>query len=184
MPVYIYGQPVLRKVCRDIPADYKGLNGLVENMFETMYNADGIGLAGPQVGLDYRIFVIDLDVLAENNPEYKGFKKAFINARITERDGEDVVAEEGCLSLPGIHENVSRKNRIRIQYLDESLQPQDEIYEGFKARVIQHEYDHIEGILFIDHISAIRKQLVKSKLNNMLKGKVNCSYKVKPVEKK
>ena len=181
LPIYICGQQVLRKVCQDIPADYKDISTLIENMFETMYNADGVGLAGPQVGLDYRIFVVDLNVLAEDKPEYKGFKKAFINAQIIEREGEDVVVEEGCLSIPGVHENVTRKDRIRIKYLDENLQPQDEYFEGYKSRVIQHEYDHIEGILFVDHISGIRKQLIKAKLNNMLKGKVNCSYKVKPV---
>ncbi|MDR3062054.1 MAG: peptide deformylase [Dysgonamonadaceae bacterium] len=181
LPIYLCGQQVLRKVCRDIPAGYEDLNQLIENMFETMYNADGIGLAGPQVGLDYRIFVIDLNVFADEKPEFKNFKKVFINAVITERDGEDVVAEEGCLSIPGIHENVTRKNRIRIQYLDENMNPHDEIFEGYKARVIQHEYDHIEGILFVDHLSGIRKQLLKGKLNNILKGRTNCSYKVKPV---
>ncbi|MDR1370348.1 MAG: peptide deformylase [Dysgonamonadaceae bacterium] len=181
LPVYICGQQILRKVCKDLPADYKNLEQLIENMFETMCNADGVGLAGPQIGLDYRIFVVDLNIFADERPEFKGFKKAFINARITERDGEDVVAEEGCLSIPGIHENVTRKNRIRIQYLDENLQPQDEYFEDYKARVIQHEYDHIEGVLFVDHISGIRRQLIKNKLNNMLRGKVNCSYKVKPV---
>ncbi|GHU88358.1 peptide deformylase [Bacteroidia bacterium] len=180
LPVYLCGQQVLRKVCQDLPADYKDLDQLIGNMFETMYNADGVGLAGPQVGLDYRIFVIDLNVFADEKPEFKDFKKVFINARITERDGEDVVAEEGCLSIPDIHENVTRKNRIRIQYLDENLNSHDEIFEGYKARVIQHEYDHIEGILFVDHLSGIRKQLVKGKLSNILKGKTNCSYKVKP----
>ncbi len=184
LPVYLYGQPILRKVTQDIPEDYKDLKQLVENMYETMYNADGVGLAGPQVGLDLRIFVVDLSPLADEEPTFKDFKKVFVNARIIERDGEEVVTEEGCLSLPGIHEKVPRKNRIRIQYLDENRVPYDEVYEGYKARVIQHEYDHIDGIMFIDHISGIRKQLIKSKLNDMIKGKVNCSYKVKAVGKK
>lgn len=184
LPVYICGQQVLRKTCQEVPADYPNLSQLIENMFETMYNADGIGLACPQIGLDYRVFVIDLSILADEKPEFKDFKKVFINAQIIERDGEDVVLEEGCLSIPGIHENVTRKSRIRVQYMDEHLNPHDEIFDGYKARVIQHEYDHIEGILFVDHISGIRKQLIKSKLNNMLKGKTNCSYKVKTVNPK
>lgn len=180
LPIYIYGHPVLRKVTKDIDASYPNLKELIDNMYETMYNADGVGLAGPQVGLEDRIFVIDLSPLAdEENPEYKGLKKAFINARITSRSGDTESTEEGCLSIPGIHESVPRLNEIEINYLDENLEPHSETYTGFTARVIQHEYDHIDGILFTDHISAIRKRLIKAKLNNMSKGKVSCHYKVR-----
>lgn len=164
------------------PENYPGLKELIDNMFETMYNADGIGIAGPQVGLEDRIFVVDLSPLeSEEHPEFKEFKKAFINAHIIERSGEMVSDEEGCLSIPGVHEKVSREDQIRIQYLDENLQPQDETYSGYKARVIQHEYDHIDGILFIDKISPMRKRMVKGKLANMEKGKVSCAYKVRTV---
>jgi len=180
LPIYIYGHPVLRKVTQDIDATYPNLKELIDNMYETMYNADGIGLAGPQVGLEDRIFIIDLSPLAdEEHPEYKDLKKAFINARITSRTGDIASTEEGCLSIPGINESVPRPNQIEIDYLDENLQPHSETFTGFTARVIQHEYDHIDGILFVDHISAIRKRLIKSKLNNMVKGKVSCHYKVR-----
>lgn len=180
LPIYIYGHPILRKITQDIDASYPNLKELIDNMYETMYNSDGIGLAGPQVGLEDRIFVIDLSLLAdEEHPEYKDLKKAFINARITNRTGDMVSTEEGCLSIPGIHESVPRQNEIEINYLDENLVPHSETYTGFTARVIQHEYDHIDGILFVDHISAIRKRLLKSKLNNMVKGKVSCHYKVR-----
>lgn len=181
LPIYLYGQPVLRKVAKDITAEYPNLKELIGNMFETMYNADGIGLAAPQIGLDIRLFVIDLDPLAEDKPEYAGFKKVFINPRIIESTGEIVKLEEGCLSIPGINENVEREEKIRIQYVDENFVAHDEEYDKFFARCIQHEYDHIEGILFIDKISGIRKQLIKSKLTNMLKGKTNCRYRVKAV---
>ena len=183
LPVYIYGQPVLRKEAKDIDAaNYPNLKELVGNMFETMRNADGVGIAAPQVGLDERIFVVDLEPLADDeHPEFKDFKKTFINARIVERGGEAVLIEEGCLSIPGIHEKVSREDHIRIQYLDEDNQPHDEEYSGYKARVIQHEYDHIDGILFIDRISPMRKRMIKSKLVNMEKGKVSCHYRVKTV---
>ena len=183
-PIYLYGQPILRKVTNDIPLDYPDLDKLLENMFETMYRAEGIGLAAPQIGLNDRILVIDLSPLAEDEPSFDGFKKVFINAHIIEADGEEKSMDEGCLSIPNIHEKVFRKNRIRIQYLDEKLNPHDEVYEGFKARVIQHEYDHLEGKLFIDHISGIRKQIARSKLNKIMNGDVNCSYKVKAIGKK
>jgi len=184
LPIYLYGHPILRKVTKDISPDYPNLKTLLDNMFETMYKADGVGLAAPQIGLEDRILVIDLAPHAEDDPSFKDFKKVFINARIIERDGEEENIEEGCLSIPNIHEKVSRKNRIRIQYLDENFQPHDEVYEGFKARVIQHEYDHLEGMMFVDHVSGIRKQMIRSKLNKMLIGDVNCSYKVKAVSKK
>lgn len=184
LPIYLYGHPVLREVAKDIPQDYPNLKQLIDNMFETMYNADGIGLAAPQIGLAIRLFVVDLEPLAEDDPKYKGFKKVFINPQIIEYTGEPVKLEEGCLSLPGIHEAVERESTIRIQYVDENFVPHDEVYSDFFARCIEHEYDHIEGKLFIDHISGIRKQMVKGKLNNLLKGKTNCHYRVKPVQSK
>ncbi len=183
LPIYIYGQPVLRKVTRDIDTEnYPNLKELIDNMFETMYKADGVGLAGPQVGLEDRIFVVDLAPLAsEEHPEFGDFKKVFINAHITERSGEEVLVEEGCLSIPGVHEKVPRENKIRISYLDENLLTHDETYEGYMARVIQHEYDHLDGIMFVDRISPLRKRMIKGRLSNMEKGKVACDYKIKPV---
>jgi len=184
LPIYLYGHPVLRKVTKDIPKDYPGLKTLLDNMFETMYNADGVGLAAPQIGLEDRILVIDLASHAKDDPSFKEFKKVFINARIVESDGEEELIEEGCLSIPNVHEKVLRKNRVRIQYLDENLNPHDDVYEGFKARVIQHEYDHLEGVMFVDHVSGIRKQMIRSKLNRMLVGDVNCSYRVRAASRK
>ena len=176
LPIYVYGQPVLRKVAEDIAPDYPNLKELIENMFETMDNA-------PQIGLPIRVVVIDLDVLSEDMPEYKDFRKAYINAHILEVSGEEVSMDEGCLSLPGIHESVKRGNKIHVQYLDENLEPHDEIIEGYLARVMQHEFDHLEGKMFIDHLSPLRKQMIKGKLNAMLKGKAHCTYKVKTVKK-
>ena len=182
LPVYVYGQPVLRKVAEDITPDYPNLNELIQNMFETMDHADGVGLAAPQIGLPIRVVVVDLDVLSEDYPEYKGFRKAYINAHILEVSGEEVSMEEGCLSLPGIHESVKRGNKIRVKYLDEDLVEHDEIVEGYLARVMQHEFDHLDGKMFIDHLSPLRKQMIKGKLNAMLKGKAHCTYKVKTVK--
>ena len=179
LPIYLYGHPVLRKETKDIPLDYPNLQTLLDNMYETMRQAEGIGLAAPQIGLEDRILVIDLSPCAKDDPSCAGFKKTFINAHIIERDGEEVSMEEGCLSIPAIHEKVPRLNRIRIQYLDENLQAHDEVYEGYKARVIQHEYDHLDGILFTDRIAGIRKQLIRAKLNKIMAGIVDCSYRVK-----
>lgn len=182
LPVYVYGQPVLRKVAEDITPDYPNLEELIQNMFETMDHADGVGLAAPQIGLPIRVVVVDLDVLSEDYPEYKGFRKAYINAHILEVSGEEVSMEEGCLSLPGIHESVKRGNKIRVKYLDEDLVEHDEIVEGYLARVMQHEFDHLDGKMFIDHLSPLRRQMIKGKLNAMLKGKAHCTYKVKTVK--
>ena len=182
LPVYVYGQPVLRKVAEDITPDYPNLKELIQNMFETMGHADGVGLAAPQIGLPIRVVVVDLDVLSEDYPEYKGFRKAYINAHILEVSGEEVSMEEGCLSLPGIHESVKRGNKIRVKYLDEDLVEHDEIVEGYLARVMQHEFDHLDGKMFIDHLSPLRRQMIKGKLNAMLKGKAHCTYKVKTVK--
>jgi peptide deformylase len=179
LPIYVYGHPALRKVTRNISPDYPQLQTLLENMYETMYQAEGIGLAAPQIGLEDRILVMDLSPYGKDDPSCAGFKKALINAHIVERSGEEIPIEEGCLSVPNIHEKVLRPSRIRIQYLDENLQPHDEVYEGYKARVIQHEYDHLDGILFVDRIAGIRKQLIRSKLNKIMTGNFQCSYKVK-----
>jgi peptide deformylase len=183
LPVYLYGHPILRKEAQDITPDYPDLQLLIKNMFETMYQAEGIGLAAPQVGLGIRIVVIDLNSFSDEMPELKGFRKAYINPHIIERDGTEVSREEGCLSLPGIHETVKRPSRVRLQYMDENFVPHDEVYEGFLARVVQHEFDHLDGKLFIDHISPIRKQLIKSKLNGLISGKTNCKYRFKSVKR-
>ena len=176
LPIYIYGHPVLREMGVDITPEYEGLSELISNMWETMYFSDGIGLAAPQIGRAIRLFVIDADPMKEDFPECKGLKQTFINARIISRSEESQAENEGCLSIPGIHEKVTRPSTITIEYLDENFQPHTETYSGFAARVIQHEYDHIEGILFIDQIAAIRKQLIKGKLTNLQKGKVATHY--------
>ena len=179
-PIVVYGHPVLRKEAKDFePEEKDNLKQLISDMFETMYKADGLGLAGPQVGISKRIFVIDASPLSEDFPELAGFKKAFINARIIEREGEKMTDNEGCLSLPGISEEVGRPSRIRIQYVDEDFNEHDEVYEGWAARVIQHEYDHIDGILFVDHLAPLKKRLLKGKLNAITKGKVNVGYRIK-----
>lgn len=181
LPIYLYGQPVLRKVAEDITPDYPGLESLIENMFETMYHAQGIGLAAPQIGLAIRLVVIDLDPLSEDYPEYKDFKGIYINAHIVETSDETDSAEEGCLSLPGIHEKVTRPTRIHVRYLDENFVEHDEWVEGFLARAMQHEFDHLEGKVFSDRISMLRRQMNKNRLNNLAKGNVSCSYKTKRV---
>ena len=182
LPIYIYGQPVLRKVAEDITPDYPNLKELIQNMHDTMDRADGVGLAGPQVGLPIRVVTVNLDVLSDEYPEFKDFRRTYINAHILETDGEEISMEEGCLSLPGIHESVKRPDRIHVQYCDENFVAHDEWVEGYLARVMPHEFDHLEGHMFIDHISALRRQMSKGKLNAMLKGKARCSYKVKPVK--
>ena len=181
LPIYIYGQPVLRKVAEDVTPEYPELKTLIANMFETLDASNGIGLAAPQIGLAIRVVVIDLDVLSEDFPEYKGFRKAFINAHILEYDEESEKAssEEGCLSIPGISEKVTRTTRIHVKYLDEEMQEHDEWVEGYQARVMQHEFDHLEGTMFIDRLSPLRKNMIAGKLKNILKGKFRCSYRTK-----
>lgn len=183
LPIYIYGQPVLRKVAEDITPDYPELKQLIQNMYETMDKSEGVGLAAPQIGLPIRLVVIDLDVLSDEYPELKGFRKIFINAHVLEVMGEEVSMDEGCLSLPGIHEAVKRGTIIRVKYMDEDFVEHEEVVDGYLARVMQHEFDHLEGKLYIDHISVLRKQMIKGKLNAMLKGKAHCTYKVKTVRK-
>jgi len=179
LPIYVYGHPVLRKISKDVDPDYEGLNELHENMWATMYHTDGVGLAAPQIGLSLRIFVIDGSALADDFPELKDFKQTFYNAQILERSDVKLMESEGCLSLPGIREEVSRPDRIRIKYQDENFEFHDEVYEGFAARIIQHEYDHIDGKLFVDHLSPLRRRLIKSKLNAISVGKVNIDYRIK-----
>ena len=183
LPVYLYGQPVLRKEAEEVPQDYPDLKVLVSNMFETMYHADGVGLAGPQVGLSLRLLVIDADVLADDFPECKGFKRTMINPVFLEKSEETDSMEEGCLSLPGIHEKVARSVRIRIKYQDADFVEHEEELSGFAARVVQHECEHLTGHVFIDNVSAIRRQLNKGKLNNIIKGSVRCSYRAKAIGK-
>lgn len=183
LPIYVYGQPVLRQVAEDITPDYPELKELIQNMFETMDRSQGIGLAAPQVGLAIRVVVVDVDCLSEDFPELKGYRRAFINPHILEVGGKEVSEDEGCLSLPGIQESVKRGDKIRVKYQDENFEEHEEVVEGYLARVMQHEFDHLEGTLFIDHISALRKQLIRGKLNSMVKGKVRCPYKVKTVKK-
>lgn len=184
LPIYIYGQPVLRKVAEDITPDYPELKTLISNMWETLADSEGIGLAAPQVGLDIRLVVIDLDPLSEDLPEYKDFRQVYINAHIVEYDETNTDAsEEGCLSLPAIHEKVIRPTRIRVQWMDENFQAHDEWIDGYLARVMQHEFDHLDGKMFIDRISPLRKQLIKSKLKALTQGRYRCGYKTKPVRR-
>ena len=180
LPIYTYGMSVLRKESEDIGPDYPGLKQLIADMFETMYHSDGVGLAAPQIGKDIRVVVITLDVLKDDYPEYAGFNKAYINPHILEYDDTHTeTMEEGCLSLPGIHEPVKRPTRIRVKYQDEDFQEHEEWVEGYLARVMQHEFDHLDAHLFVDRLTPLRKQMVRTKLGQMLKGKFRCSYKVK-----
>jgi peptide deformylase len=176
-PIVIYGHPVLRKIAGDIEQDYPGLKELISDLFETMYRSDGLGLAAPQIGKSIRIFVIDGKPASEDEPELADFKKAFINPHIIEKDGEIVPMTEGCLSIPGLREEVDREARIRITYYDEDWNFHDEVYEGYTARIIQHEYDHLDGILFTDKVSPLRKRLLKGKLLAISNGKFESSYK-------
>ncbi len=179
LPIYTYGNAVLRKKTEQIRADYPELKTLINNMFETMIHADGVGLAAPQIGLAIRLLVIDLAPLAEDNPELGTFKIVMINPEILERSEEVIAGEEGCLSIPGIHETVIRAVQIKIKYFDSDFQEHTEVYKDYIARVVQHEYDHLEGHLFTDRVTPIRRQLLKSRLTNIIKGKTSCSYKVK-----
>ncbi len=176
-PIVLYGDPVLKKRARDIEKDELDINQLVSDMFETMYSANGVGLAAPQIGLSIKLFVIDSTPMEED--ESKGIKKAFINPEILEEVGKEWPFEEGCLSIPGIREDVDRLQKIKIKYLDEDWNERIDEFDEVVARIIQHEYDHIEGILFTDHLSAFKKRLIKGKLSNISKGKVDIDYRVK-----
>ena len=175
---------MLRNTSPDITPDFPGLHELVENMKATMYASDGIGIAAPQVGVNARVVYIDASVLADTFPELAESKYVLINPHIEViEDGEKISREEGCLSLPGIHEPVTRIEKIRIKYLDEQFTPHEEVVSGYLARVMQHECDHLDAVLFIDHLSPIRKQLIRNKLNNIIKGKVKCDYRTKGFKK-
>ncbi len=184
LPVYLYGHPVLRNISQPVKEDYPELKTLVANMFETMYASEGVGLAAPQIGRNDRIVVIDADPLSENFPECAGRKFTLINPEIEILDGDSCSRAEGCLSLPGLSENVSRVEHIRLKWVDENFQPHEEEISGFLARIVQHECDHLDGKLYIDHISLIRKQLIRGKLHNIMEGKIRCEYPVKFAPKK
>lgn len=180
LPMCIFGQPVLRKVAEEIEQEtYPNLKELITNMFETLRKAEGVGLAAPQIGLPIRMFVIDLDIISEEEPQYKGYFKAFINPEIVEVSKETCSYNEGCLSIPGINESVKRPAKVLVNYLDENFEEHEYWMEGFEARVFQHEYDHLDGKMFIDHLSPFRKQIIKSKLVAMAKGKFSAAYKCK-----
>ncbi len=183
LPIYLYGQSVLRKVTEDITPDYPELSKLIQDMYETLEQAEGIGLAAPQIGLPIRLVIIDLRPLAEDMPEFEDFRKVYINAHIIETSDETDTMEEGCLSIPGIHEKVTRPSRIHVQYMDENFVEHDEWVEGYLARVMQHEFDHLEGKVFVDRLSPLRRQMNKKGLMNLLKGKAHCTYKTKRVLK-
>lgn len=186
LSIVAYGDPVLRKVASPISNNYPNFTNLVQNMFETMYQANGVGLAAPQVGLPIRLFVIDTtpfsdsdDLSEEEKKQLNGFKKVFVNAKIEKEEGEPWNFNEGCLSIPDVREDVSRKPLVTITYQDENFNTKTETFDGLIARVIQHEYDHIEGILFTDHLSTFKKTMIKRKLNNILTGKIFTDYKIK-----
>lgn len=186
LPIVAYGDPVLRKKCKEIPEDYPKLKELIDNMWETMYNAYGVGLAAPQVGVPVRLFMIDPSPFAEDEEleeqertQLKNLKKVFINPNIVEEEGDEWAFNEGCLSIPEIREDVFRKPVITIEYQDENFETHRDTYSGLAARVIQHEYDHIEGILFTDKLSSLKKRLIKGKLANISKGKIKIDYKMR-----
>ncbi|NQV51682.1 MAG: peptide deformylase [Flavobacteriales bacterium] len=185
LPIVAYGDPILKKEAADISADYPKLKELIANMFETMEGASGVGLAAPQVGLSIRLFIVDTSPFVDDEEddeevlELKGFRKVFINPIILDEEGEKWNFNEGCLSIPGIREDVSRKPKITIEYYDEAFKLKEETYEGLMARVIQHEYDHVDGILFTDRLNPLRKQLLRKRLENITKGIVDVDYKMK-----
>jgi peptide deformylase len=183
-PIVVYGHPVLRKVSEDIEKDYPDLDQVIADLFETLHRAEGLGLAAPQIGKSIRIFVIDGSPLADDEPELADFRKVFINAHITEKSGDFKLMNEGCLSIPNLREEVNRESHISITYYDENWQFHDEKFEGFKARIIQHEYDHLDGILFTDKVSPLRKRLLKGKLTAISKGKFEADYKTTLPERK
>ena len=179
LPIFAYGQPVLKQVGQDIEPDYPNLPELIENMWETMYNASGVGLAAPQVGLSIRLFVIDTIQIMDKGKEAEGIKRVFINAHKVDESGEPWAYEEGCLSIPEIRGDVDRPPTLRLRWLDENFQPHEETFTGVNARVIQHEYDHIDGVLFVEHLKPVKKRLVRRKLEDIRKGKAKAEYKLK-----
>lgn len=179
LPIYAYGQPVLKKKAEDIGTDYPGLREFTESMWETMYHAEGVGLAAPQVGRSIRLFVVDTIQIMEEGKESEGIKRVFINARKVEEAGEPWTYEEGCLSIPEVRGDVDRPPQLRLRYLDENFEEHEDVFTGINARVIQHEYDHIDGILFTEHLKPIKKRLVRRKLEDIKKGKVKVEYRMK-----
>ncbi len=179
LPIIAYGDSVLRKKAAEISQDYPELEVIIANMFETMYGAHGVGLAAPQIGLSIRLFIIDATSFAEDEPALKDFKKVFINARIIDESGDKWSFNEGCLSIPEIREDISRQDTVKISYYDENWIGNEETFNGLAARVIQHEYDHIEGKLFTDKLSPLRKAMLKSRLDSISKGMVKVEYKMK-----
>lgn len=179
LPIYLYGHPVLKKVSDDVPADYPDLQKLVDDMFETMYFSEGVGLAAPQIGRNIRLVVIDASPMTENFPECEGWKHALINPRIEVLDGEPVARAEGCLSLPGLSEDVKRVEHIRLTWLDEKGEEHTGEFSGFLSRIIQHECDHLEGKVYMDRVSPARRLLNKSKLSNIATGRITCEYPVR-----
>lgn len=189
LPIVAYGDPVLKKVGEEIAKDYPGLKDLIANMFETMYEASGVGLAAPQIGKSIRLFIVDGSPFAEDDEEEEGpdprakgienFKKVFINPVIEKEEGEEWGFTEGCLSIPKIREEVFRKEKVTISYYDEDWNFKEETYDGYAARIIQHEYDHIEGVLFTDHLSVLKRKLLTKRLQNISKGEVKVDYKMK-----
>src|SRR6478609_6319343 len=191
LPIIGYGDPILRKIGEELVPDYPNLKEIIADMYETMYNASGVGLAAEQVGLSLRLFVIDTtpfsddeDLEDKEQNKLKGFKRTFINAKILKEEGEEWGFNEGCLSIPEVREDVYRQETITIEYFDEDFNKKTEVFDGFIARVIQHEYDHIEGILFTDRISSLKKTLIKKKLQNIMEGKTRPDYKMKFVAAK
>lgn len=191
LPIYGYGEAVLRKKCEDISKDYPNLKEVIQNMYDTMDNAHGVGLAAPQVGMPIRMFMVDTtpfadsdDVSKEEVVQLNGFRKTFINAKITKEEGDIWAFNEGCLSIPDVREDVLRHDTITIEYLDEDFKKQVGVYNGLIARVIQHEYDHIEGILFTDKVSSLKKKLIAKKLNKIMEGKAFPDYRMKFANKK
>ena len=184
LPIVSYGTKVLKQKAQDISSDYPNLERLIEDMFETMYEASGVGLAAPQIGRSIRLFIVDGSPFANENPDMNGFRKVFINPKIIEESGEEWIFNEGCLSIPSVREDVSRLSKIRIYYQDQDFNNIEEEFDGTKARIIQHEYDHIEGVLFTDYLSTFKKRLLKRKLNDITKGNVNVDYRMKfPLKK-
>ena len=181
LPISIIGTSVLRKKAEEVTPDYPGLKELIDNMFETMYKSDGVGLAAPQVGESLRLFVVDAAPMTDDDNDVftKSFKRVFINPEIVEIFGDNCSYQEGCLSVPGLHENVVRKDGVKIKYFDENFQPKEETLTGAASRVVQHEFDHLEGILFTDKVGMLRRKLIKNKLANISRGKFERSYKVK-----
>ena len=184
LPIYLYGQPVLRQETEEVPSDYPKLKELIADMYETMHASDGVGLAAPQIGLPIRLVVIDADALKDTFPELEGLQLTLVNPELEIiEEGKKVTREEGCLSLPGLHEPVARYEKVRLNWLDEDFVEHEEVFEGFLARIIQHEYDHLEKTLYIDRTTPIRKQLIRTKLKNIVEGKIVCDYKIKQQKK-